>query len=692
MTSKTLEQLLKENKISQTTYNKVVLAKQYIERKYNLKSKKNLELRNFFSELNLYNINQSKLDNIKKELLENQKMKYRKSREKQSIREYQSLSIIGKGAFGEVHVCREIKTGNIVAIKKIKKDVLIEKNQVIHIRNEQLFMSNVKSPWIVDLKASFQEGDYLYLVMEYCPGGDLMNLLIEKDILTEKEAKFYLAELILAIESIHKLDCIHRDIKPDNILIDADGHIKLSDFGLSKISEKIFEQKNFFNANEINNNNNNIKIHSKNYSCVGTAFYVAPEVLKKSGYGPEIDWWSAGIIFYEMLVGYAPFCSKETTEVCHKVMNWEKYFEIPKKIKIKMSDEAQDLIYKLINNKNKRLGKNGADDIKKHPFFYDIKWDKVRNMKAPFIPLLDTEYDTKYFNTFKEVEPFYQKITVNNKRKDIEYLGYTYKEENDKYNQKDIFDNIKKSLFDNKKNENDKLTMDNNNIYNSNNSRRDSFESSRNKYLENNQSIQNCSKKNIHNLTSNRINSIHKKILRLNVIKLPKKKTVNNKNNIHKNAREYLNISNNNNTISTKNNIDITQIFKANKQNKTVKRLSPKPNYDLILKLLNLRKDKIKQKNKSKNNSRQKSKKSINTNNNNNILKINNISKKSIHSNNNKPIQIKKSKMNNSIKIINIIQNRNYNNIVHHNTSFNNGRKITLKKNEKIPFNYTNEN
>ena len=225
MTTKTLEQLLKENKISQRTYDKVILSKQYIERKYNLKSQNNMELKNFFSQLNLYNVNQSKLNIIKKEIYEKQTENYRKLREKQSIREYESLSIIGRGAFGEVHVCRKIKTGEIVAIKKIKKNVLIKKNQVIHIMNEQQFMSKVKSPWIVDLKASFQEQEYLYLVMEYCPGGDLMNLFIEKDILPEKEAKFYLAELILAIESIHKLDCIHRDIKPDNILIDADGQI-----------------------------------------------------------------------------------------------------------------------------------------------------------------------------------------------------------------------------------------------------------------------------------------------------------------------------------------------------------------------------------------------------------------------------------------------------------------------------------
>ena len=164
MTVKTLDQLLNENIISQMTYDRVILSKQYIERKYNLKSKKNLELQNFLSQLNLYNIKQSQINSIRNEIFLNQKEKYRKSREKQSIRQYESLSIIGRGAFGEVHVCREKNTGNIYAIKKIKKQVLIEKNQLIHIRNEQYFMSNVKNEWIVDLKASFQEGDYLFLV------------------------------------------------------------------------------------------------------------------------------------------------------------------------------------------------------------------------------------------------------------------------------------------------------------------------------------------------------------------------------------------------------------------------------------------------------------------------------------------------------------------------------------------------
>ena len=429
-----LQDLLKQNKITQRTYDKVTIAKEYISRKYNLKTVKNTEWNNIIEKINQLNIPESEKEKVKKEIYTKQMNKSRKLRVKQTIRDYESLAIIGRGAFGEVHVCKEIKTGKIVAIKKIKKEILIQKNQIIHIRNEQLIMSKVKSQWIIDLKASFQEDDYLYLIMEYLPGGDLMALLIKKDILTENEAKFYICELILAIESIHKLDCIHRDIKPDNILIDSNGHIKLSDFGLAKVSDKIFENNKdeSFNINKLS--------HKKNYSCVGTAYYVAPEVLNKKGYNHDIDWWSVGVIFFEMLVGYAPFCSKETSEVCYKILHWEKYLEIPKKVKI--SKEAEDLIRKLINNSNVRLGKNGVEEIKKHPFFNDIDWDNIKKSKPPFIPKLKSDYDTKYFEIFPEKEPFYPPLSKYKKRKDIEYIGYTYKEnDNDDIELKDEFEN-----------------------------------------------------------------------------------------------------------------------------------------------------------------------------------------------------------------------------------------------------------
>ena len=426
-----LEQLLKEKIISQRTYDKVIVAKNYIERRYNLQTAKNMEWNEIMNQIDSLQICQEEKQKIKKEIYNQEVVKFRKLREKQTIRDYESLAIIGRGAFGEVHVCREKKTGKIYAIKKIKKYILVVKNQIRHVLNEQIIMSKASSPWIVELKASFQEDEYLYLVMEYLPGGDLMNLLIQKDTLTEKEAKFYISELILAIESIHKLDCIHRDIKPDNILIGKDGHIKLSDFGLAKISDKLYEKEDEKYKNFLKNKKsekNNKMTHNKNFSCVGTAYYVAPEVLNKKGYEEDIDWWSVGIIFYEMLMGYAPFCSKETSEVCYKVLNWKDYLIIPNKFKI--SDEAKDLIFKMINNSSDRLGKNGAEEIKKHPFFKDVDWENIRNTKAPFIPKLKNDYDTKYFEKFDEIEPFYPKNKNKYKRKDVEYVGYDFNKDN----------------------------------------------------------------------------------------------------------------------------------------------------------------------------------------------------------------------------------------------------------------------
>ena len=174
-----LETLLKNKKISQRTYDKVKIAKQYIERKYNLKTLKNTEYNAILEKINSLEVSDEEKLKILSEMRHLESEDLRKGRQKQTIRDYESKAIIGRGAFGEVHVCREIKTDKIVAVKKIKKDLLAKKNQIIHVRNEQLFMSKVKSPWIVELKASFQEDDYLYLIMEFLPGGDFMNLLIE---------------------------------------------------------------------------------------------------------------------------------------------------------------------------------------------------------------------------------------------------------------------------------------------------------------------------------------------------------------------------------------------------------------------------------------------------------------------------------------------------------------------------------
>ena len=443
-----LETLLKNKKINQRTYDKVKIGKEYLEKKYNLIHSKSNEINEIIAKINSLDISNDEKQKMLSELGHAESEELRKNRIKQTIRDYESIKIIGRGAFGEVHVCRAKKTGEIVAIKKIKKDEIIKKNQIIHIRNEQKFMSKVKSPWIVELKASFQDNDFLYLVMEFLPGGDFMNLLIEKDKLTEEEAKFYTAELILAVESIHKLDCIHRDIKPDNILIDKTGHIKLSDFGLAKVSDKLYEQ----NSTKTPNYNPNKRTHQKLYSCVGTAFYVAPEVLKKKGYSQEIDWWSVGVIFYEMLVGYAPFYAEETQEVINKVLG--KIWEVPEEIKL--SKEALDFMKRMMSDPNERLGKNGSEEIKSHPFFKGVDWDNIRsNMKPPFIPDIENDYDTKYFETFEEIEPFYpHKKSI--KKRQGEWIGLTYKGNNEEEinKVKRIAENINNIEEENKNNDN----------------------------------------------------------------------------------------------------------------------------------------------------------------------------------------------------------------------------------------------
>ena len=149
-----------------------------------------------------------------------------------TVKDFEPLSIIGRGAFGEVRLCKVKETGEIVAIKKMKKEEMISKNQVNHVRAERDILANAEDKWIVGLRASFKDENYLYLVMEYLPGGDFMTRLMKLEILTEEQAKFYMAEMILAVEAVHKMNYIHRDLKPDNILIGKDGHIKLSDFGL----------------------------------------------------------------------------------------------------------------------------------------------------------------------------------------------------------------------------------------------------------------------------------------------------------------------------------------------------------------------------------------------------------------------------------------------------------------------------
>ena len=432
-----------------------------------------------------------------------------------SIREFEPLSIIGRGAFGEVRVCRQKETGSIVAVKKMRKEDMIKKNQLMHVRTEKEILT-ADNPWIVKLKYSFQDDYFLYLVMDYCPGGDLMNLLMKKDILTEDEARFYTAEMILAVDSVHKLNCIHRDLKPDNILIDKRGHVQLSDFGLSKLSDKTFfpiSIKDNSTTFSILNNKEEITNHEpsksstpletkkplkkKNrlmaFSTVGTPDYIAPEVFGNDGYGQEVDWWSIGVMFFEMVVGYPPFFSENPSDTCKKIVKWKQYFQIPDDAEL--SNEAKSLIKKMVCSHENRLGVNGVDEIKKHPFFKGIDWDNLRNVKAPFIPDIENDWDNKYFDKFLEQESFYPPEDKKKKRKDVNYAGYTFNRDNE--NMKDgfvqaleILEVVKKSIKDKKGNNDDDDDEEKNNEKEKNKDKNNEEDKDKDKDKEDDKSIE----------------------------------------------------------------------------------------------------------------------------------------------------------------------------------------------------------
>ena len=520
-----LEEVLDQNKINQQTYDRVKIAKEYIEKKY--KSKKNqwnekqIEWETFNNKIEELELCDIEVNKIKKEILKKDAVDLRVLRTKQSILNYKSLSIIGKGAFGEVRVCEDLTTGDIVAVKKLKKEEMLKKKEIFHVRAERDVLSEANNEWIVGLKASFQDNENLYLVMEFLPGGDLMNLLMLKDIISEDEAAFYMAETVLAIESIHNMNVIHRDLKPDNILIDKNGHIKVSDFGLcKKVDLDLFSEKERIKKEQLEKTeqNNRLILMSKDSkdesshqkteskstwagsinsglmgnklqakkrfdlssnvsdsskfkelrriwanSTVGTPDYIAPEVFMKVGYGPEVDYWSLGIILYEMLVGYPPFFSDSATETCRKILNWKETFSFPDKPHV--SDAAKDLISKLITDSSNRLGKNSIIEIKSHPFFKKINFNCIKNTLPPFIPDYDDKNPGKYFDNFDEDEPFYPKDEkeVNNnhgisdKLKEIDrlFIGFTYKnnqqERSNMISALEILDSIKekKKLIEN---------------------------------------------------------------------------------------------------------------------------------------------------------------------------------------------------------------------------------------------------
>jgi len=271
-----------------------------------------------------------------------------------------------------------------------------------------------------------------------------MNLLIKKDILSEEEAWFYIGEIILAIETVHSLDYIHWDLKPDNVLLDKDGHIKLTDFGLCKHAEiwtsnetPTYQMKHSENFNALKSMLNKWMGYKRNwqlaFSTVGTPDYIAPEVFGPKGYDETVDWWSVGVILFEMLVGYPPFFSDDSSITCQKILHWKKTLVIPPEAQLTVA--ATDLIKKMICDAEKRLGRNGVKDIKEHAFFEGFDWDTIRSHPAPYTPPVSSPTSNENFDPFEEEEPFFpdkpqayhNKAKFRRPKKDLNFIGYTYK-------------------------------------------------------------------------------------------------------------------------------------------------------------------------------------------------------------------------------------------------------------------------
>jgi serine/threonine protein kinase len=443
----------------------------------------------------------------------------RARRQRVSVADFELLKIIGRGAFGEVRLCRERASGQVYAMKTMPKSALVAMGKVAHVWAERCAMADAThDPWVVQLHHAWASAQHVYLVMDYLPGGDLMSLLMKRDVLSEAEVRFYAAEAVLAIAALHRLGYAHRDVKPDNLILDREGHLKLCDLGLAKsVSAKRRKEEQAWRAaaastplvssasssasdgdgspprsppKDPSASPRDTAAHappspapsappssrlwrvpgfarppraalrhlraaaalddedgedgglsgggglscgggsgaygaveegepstlwqgssagkaSMMCSAVGTTDYMAPEVLLERGYERECDWWSLGVVIFEMLVGYPPFYSDSRSETCRKILSFDESLVFPREAGV--SPAAQELIQGLLQERSTRLGANGAAEIMEHRFFDGIDWERLRSPGnapfVPFVPHVASSTDARHFALFEPFEP-----------------------------------------------------------------------------------------------------------------------------------------------------------------------------------------------------------------------------------------------------------------------------------------------
>ncbi|EJS43674.1 dbf2p [Saccharomyces arboricola H-6] len=367
----------------------------------------------------LPNADQIKLNEEWSSYLQKEHQVLRKRRLKPKNRDFEMITQVGQGGYGQVYLARKKDTKEVCALKILNKKLLFKLNETKHVLTERDILTTTRSEWLVKLLYAFQDSQSLYLAMEFVPGGDFRTLLINTRCLKSGHARFYISEMFCAVNALHDLGYTHRDLKPENFLIDAKGHIKLTDFGLAagtisneriesmKIRlEKIkdlefpaFTEKSIEDRRKMYNQLREKEVNYAN-SMVGSPDYMALEVLEGKKYDFTVDYWSLGCMLFESLVGYTPFSGSSTNETYDNLRRWKQTLRRPRQSdgRAAFSDRTWDLITRLIADPINRL--RSFEHVKRMPYFADIDFSTLRSMIPPFTPQLDSETDAGYFDDF----------------------------------------------------------------------------------------------------------------------------------------------------------------------------------------------------------------------------------------------------------------------------------------------------
>lgn len=315
------------------------------------------------------------------------------------------IKLLGKGDVGRVYLVREKKTEKLFAMKVLSKKEMIERNKIKRALTEQEILASSNHPFIVTLYHSFQSENYLYFCIEYCMGGEFFRALQSRPgkCLSEDGSRFYAAEVVAALEYLHMMGFIYRDLKPENILLHHSGHIMLSDFDLAKQSGDTTSKPGM-----VHSQTNGMPLvdtmtctaNFRTNSFVGTEEYIAPEVIAAQGHTAAVDWWTLGILSYEMMYATTPFKGHHRTETFQNIRDLPVHFRDTPKV----SQAGKDCIVKLLDkNEKTRLGsRSGASEVKSHKWFAKINWGLLRNTKPPIVPSSTNGIDAVNFRQMKE--------------------------------------------------------------------------------------------------------------------------------------------------------------------------------------------------------------------------------------------------------------------------------------------------